>query len=235
MEKEQAKKVAAYEAVNTWVKNDAIIGIGSGSTIVYAVNRLCERVQNEMLSIVCVPTSFQSRQLIVQNGLQLGELDQYPELDLCLDGADEVDAQLNLIKGGGGCMLQEKIVAACAKELIILADFTKDSKQLGDQWSKGIPIEVAPMAFVPIKKRIEATFGGEAKLRMAVSKAGPCVTDNGNFILDWINFDKDSDWNHVNNTLMHMPGVIETGLFLGMARRAYFGMQDGQCTFRDRK
>lgn len=235
MQLEPAKKCAAYKAVNDWVKTDTVIGIGSGSTVVYAVERLAERVQSEQLNVVCVPTSFQARQLIVQHGLRLGELELHPQLDCAIDGADEVDAQLNLIKGGGGCLLQEKIVASCAKRLIIIADFTKDCQRLGELWlQKGIPIEVAPMAYVPIQRSIEARFGGEAKLRMAIAKAGPCVTDNGNFILDWKNFSLDQDWPALNAVLLQTPGVMETGLFLGMAQRAYFGMHDGSVTFRDR-
>lgn len=231
---EPAKKCAAYEAVDTWVKDDTVIGIGSGSTVVYAVQRLRERVANEQLRIVCVPTSFQSRQLIIQGGLRLGELEVHPELDCVIDGADEVDAQLNLIKGGGGCLLQEKIVASCAKRMIVIADYTKSSQRLGEQYVKGIPIEVVPMAYEPLRRRIEAKFGGEVNLRMAVAKAGPCVTDNGNFILDWKNFALDQEWERVNTELLVMPGVVETGLFLGMAVRAYFGMLDGRVTFRDR-
>lgn len=231
---EPAKKCAAYEAVDTWVKDDTVVGIGSGSTVVYAVQRLRERVANEQLRIICVPTSFQSRQLIIQGGLRLGELEVHPELDCVIDGADEVDAQLNLIKGGGGCLLQEKIVASCTKRLIVIADYTKSSQRLGEQYVKGVPIEVVPMAYEPLRRRIEAKFGGEVNLRMAVAKAGPCVTDNGNFILDWKNFSLDQEWERVNTELLVMPGVVETGLFLGMAVRAYFGMQDGRVTFRDR-
>lgn len=234
MQLEPAKKCAAYEAVDTWVKDDTVIGIGSGSTIVYVVERLRERIANEQLKIICVPTSFQSRQLIIQNRLQLGELEVHPELDCVIDGADEVDAQLNLIKGGGGCLLQEKIVASCAKRMIVVADFTKSSRRLGEQYAKGIPIEVVPMAYEPLRRRISAKYGGEVNLRMAVAKAGPCVTDNGNFILDWQNFALDMDWNKVNTELLVMPGVVETGLFLGMAFRAYFGMHDGRVTFRAR-
>lgn len=235
MQLEPAKKCAAYEAVDTWVHSNTAIGIGSGSTVVYAVERLRQRIDaNELTNIVCIPTSFQSRQLIVQHGLQLGDLDAHPELDCAIDGADEVNAELGLIKGGGGCLLQEKIVASCAKKLIIVADFTKDSQRLGEQYTKGVPLEVVPMAYVPLQRRIEAAFGGDVELRMALAKAGPCVTDNGNFILDWKNFALTTDWEAVNAQLLQMPGVVETGLFLGMAERAYFGMHDGTVTFRDR-
>lgn len=224
---ESAKKIAAEKAVNDHVKDKQVIGIGSGSTIVYAVNRLTERVKDENLDVVCIPTSFQAKQLIVNNGLKLGELEIYPQLDVAIDGADECDEELNCIKGGGGCLLQEKIVAACAKYLVIVADHTKNSEFLTFNYKK-IPIEVSPMAYVPIKNKIESLFGGELKLRMAVAKAGPCVTDNGNFLLDW--FFKGSpttDFYGINREIQMIPGVIDTGLFIGMARKAYFGMADG--------
>ncbi|XP_055383401.1 ribose-5-phosphate isomerase [Condylostylus longicornis] len=223
-----AKKIAAYKAVDEWVKDKTAIGIGSGSTVVFAVQRLAERVHNDNLKVVCVPTSFQARQLIIENDLELSDLDRNPILDIAIDGADEVDCDKTLIKGGGGCLLQEKIVASCAEKLIIVADYTKDSKKLGQQYKKGIPIEVVPMAYIPIQKKIAKMFGGELKLRMAVVKAGPCVTDNGNFILDWI-FDENTiyNWSSVNRELLLIPGVIETGLFIDMTEKVYFGMEDG--------
>lgn len=106
MSLESAKKTAAFKAVDEYVKNNTVVGIGSGSTVVYAVERLAERVRNEKLNIICVPTSFQARQLIVENGLVLGDLDRNPSLNCAIDGADEVDSNMNLIKGGGGCLLQ---------------------------------------------------------------------------------------------------------------------------------
>lgn len=225
----EAKRIAAYKAVDEWIKPDTkVVGIGSGSTVVFAVDRLAERVKTEGLNIVCIPTSFQARQLIVENKLTLGDLDRFPRIDCAIDGADEVDENKVLIKGGGGCLLQEKIIASCADKFVIIADYTKNSVKLGEQYKKGIPIEVVPLGYVPIKAKIESLFGGQAKLRMAVSKAGPCVTDNGNFILDW-QFDasKIFDWNRINTELLQIAGVVETGLFVGMATKAYFGMSDG--------
>ncbi|XP_075712451.1 ribose-5-phosphate isomerase isoform X1 [Rhinoderma darwinii] len=230
---EEAKRLAGCAAVDNHVKNNQVLGIGSGSTIVHAVNRLAERVKNENLQVFCVPTSFQARQLILQNGLTLTDLERHPELDVAIDGADEVDSELNLIKGGGGCLAQEKIVAGCAKSFIVIADYRKDSKNFGDQWKKGIPIEVFPMAYVPVIKTIQQRFGGVAELRMAVSKAGPVVTDNGNFLLDW-KFDKVHDWAAVNLAIKMIPGVVDTGLFISMAERVYFGLEDGTVSFRDK-
>ncbi|KAB7498177.1 Ribose-5-phosphate isomerase [Armadillidium nasatum] len=179
---EAAKKKAAYQAVDDWVYNNYRIGIGSGSTVVYAVDRL----------------------------------------------------DLVAIKGGGGCLLQEKVVASAAKHFIVIADYRKCSKQLGEQWKKGIPIEVVPMAYSTVKLRIEKLYFGEAILREAKAKAGPVVTDNGNFILDWVFKENITDWKIVNQTIKMIPGVVETGLFVNMIKQAYFGMEDGSVRIRDR-
>ncbi|XP_051172045.1 ribose-5-phosphate isomerase [Leptopilina boulardi] len=224
---QSAKKIAAYKAVDEYVKTDSVIGIGSGSTVVFAVERLAERVKNEKLNVICIPTSFQARQLIVKHGLTLGDLEIYPKIDCTIDGADEVDSEMNLIKGGGGCLLQEKVVASCSDQLVIIADYTKNSQKLGEQYKKGVPIEVVPMSYKPIQQKIEENLGGSTILRMAVAKMGPLVTDNGNFIIDW-NFPTETDnWEEINTKLISMPGVVETGLFIKMAKKAFFGMSDG--------
>merc|ERR1711928_45123 len=223
---EQAKKLAAYQAVDNHV-TDGVIGIGSGSTVVYAVERLAQKVKEECLEIVCVPSSFQAKQLIIEHKLTLGDLNMYPELKLTIDGADEVDHQLTLIKGGGGCLTQEKILASCAETFVVIADYRKSSKSLGEQWQKGIPIEVIPSAYKAVHQRIEKHLGGKVTLRMSgSSKAGPVVTDSGNFLLDW-EFDRVLNWKEVEMTLNMIPGVVEDGLFVGMTTKAYFGMSDG--------
>lgn len=115
-----------------------VLGIGSGSTVVYAVDRIIERVQKEGLKLSCIPSSFQAQQLIEAGKLNLEYLNRLPEIDVCIDGADEVDDQLNLIKGGGGCHVGEKIIACAAKKLVIIADYRKESHLLGQQWKKGM-------------------------------------------------------------------------------------------------
>ncbi|XP_030763601.1 ribose-5-phosphate isomerase [Sitophilus oryzae] len=227
MSLEEAKKLAAYRAVDEHVESGYTVGIGSGSTVIYAVDRLAQRVTEENIKVKCVPTSFQARQLIINHKLALTDLEISPHLNVCIDGADEVDSNLNLIKGGGGCLLQEKIVASCAEQLIIIADYTKHSCLLGEQYKKGIPIEVSPLAYVPIKLKLEKKYKGDVALRMAVNKAGPVVTDNGNFILDWKDFDQSLNWKTVNDDLVSWPGIVDTGLFIGMASKAYFGLKDG--------
>lgn len=225
---EEAKKKASETAVEDWLQDEQIIGIGSGTTIEYAVEAIAHRVSTGKFRIKCVPTSFQARDLCVKYNLELTSLDIHHKLSVAFDGADEVDELLTLIKGGGGCLLQEKIVASSAANFIVLVDERKCSKKLGTQWTKGLPIEVVPMAIKPVQIRIKEVFGGNPLLRPAGTKMGPQLTDNGNFLLDW-HFDPQAnyDWHKVEDTLLHMPGVVETGLFIGMTRKVYVGNLDG--------
>ncbi|OQR74754.1 ribose-5-phosphate isomerase-like [Tropilaelaps mercedesae] len=210
-------------------KSNFAVGIGSGSTVVYAAERLAQHIASGYLTnITCVPTSFQSLQLIRKHKLTLTDLDETPELDVTIDGADEADVHLTCIKGGGGCQAQEKIVAASSKVFVVVADFRKDSIRLGQQWKKGIPVEVLPMAYTPVTNKIEKILGLKPVLRTAVNKAGPVVTDNGNFILDCpFPEDKAMDWPTIAVNIKMIPGVVETGLFVGMTQIAYYGQEDG--------
>ena len=228
---ELGKKNAAYRAVEENVKKDMILGIGSGSTVVYAVEAIREIDKKNNLNLKCVPTSFQSRQLIVENGLTLVSLDQYPEIDLDIDGADEIDKSLNLIKGGGGCLVQEKIIASSSKKLVIIVDYTKKSDYLGEHWKKGVPVEIIPLAHIPIMKKLEK-LGGNPVLRMAQAKMGPVVTDNGNFIID-VDFGKIENPSDLNTLLLKIPGVVDSGLFINMASKAYIGLKDGKVEVLD--
>ncbi|MGV9200185.1 MAG: ribose 5-phosphate isomerase A [Promethearchaeia archaeon] len=223
---EKGKKNAAVKAVEDNVKPNMVLGIGSGSTVVYAVEKIAEMNRNRDLNLKCIPTSFQSHQLIVENRLELVNLDQYPKIDLDIDGADEIDKDLNLIKGGGGCLVQEKIIASNSKRLIIVADFRKHAQKLGEKWKKGVPIEVIPMAYVPLMRKLEK-MGGKPQLRMAKAKAGPLVTDNGNFILD-VDFGIIESPPDLNKHLLQLPGIVDTGLFINMASQAYIGQKDGE-------
>ncbi|KAJ3324460.1 hypothetical protein HDV06_006871 [Boothiomyces sp. JEL0866] len=224
---ELAKQKASFQAIDQQINaSTKIIGIGSGSTVVYAVQRLAERVKQESLDIkACIPSSFQSQQLIVQHGLPLATLNQYPKIDVTFDGADEVDDALNSIKGGGACQLQEKLLIANSSKWFIVADYRKDSSVLGQQWKKGVPIEVVPSAYVAVMERIKE-LGGKPVLRMATAKAGPVVTDNGMFVVD-ADFGEIKDPKALDLKLQVVPGIVETGLFCGLADGVYFGMQDG--------
>ncbi|KAI7850241.1 ribose 5-phosphate isomerase A-domain-containing protein [Circinella umbellata] len=225
---ETGKKLAAYQAVNDYITPEhKVVGIGSGSTVVYAVERILQRP--ELKNIVYVPTSFQSKLLIIEGGLTLGSVDQFPEIDVTIDGADEVDEQLNAIKGGGACQFQEKVVAEAAKKFVIIADYRKKSTKLGIEWTKGVPIEVVPMAYKGVMKSLETKLSlkpQKSTLRMAVNKAGPVVTDNGNFVID-AHFGAIEDPTSLLKEIKLLTGVYEVGLFCNMAEIAYFGEADG--------
>ena len=222
---ELGKKNAAEKAVKENVKKSMIIGIGSGSTVVYAVKNIADMNRKNDLNLKCIPSSFQSYQLIIENGLVLGTLDQYPEIDLDIDGADEIDKNLNLIKGGGGCLVREKILAYNSKKVIIIVDFRKNSEKLGENWNEGVPIEVIPMAYSPIMKKLEK-LGGKPILRMAQSKMGPLITDNGNFIID-VDFGTIENPKTLDEKILTIPGVVDTGFFIGLTSKAYIGQKDG--------
>ncbi|MBD3353454.1 MAG: ribose 5-phosphate isomerase A [Candidatus Lokiarchaeota archaeon] len=233
---EDAKKKAGYKAVDNHIKDKMVLGIGSGSTVVYAVQRLVQRVKEEKLDIICIPTSFQSYQLITNNNLKLGNLDSIEKIHVDIDGADEIDEKLNVIKGGGGCHVQEKIVASNSEELIIIADYRKDSKKLGEKWKKGIPIEVIPLGYIPVMRKIRS-LGGIPTLRMAKNKAGPVVSDNANFIVD-ADFGIIHEPENLNQKLKMIPGVVETGLFINNVEvnipKSYIGTKDGNVIERTR-
>lgn len=232
---EEAKKKAGYRAVEENVTDGMVVGVGSGSTVVYAAERLAQLIREEGWQVRCVVTSFQSRQLCVEHGLPLTSLDEHPELDVDIDGADEVDAELNLIKGGGGCLLQEKVVADAARKLVIVADYRKDSRRLGEKWRKGVPVEVVPLAYVPLQAKLQA-LGGTPVLRMAQAKAGPLVTDNGNFILD-VDFGPldPAQVPDLHARVKLLPGVVETGFFVGRAAVVYIGREDGSVDRKERR
>ena len=233
------KRAAAYRAVNEHVSPQTNkVGIGSGSTVVYAVDALVAKAKQFNRSFLCVPTSYQAKLLITNNRpyLQLSDLEECPVLDVDFDGADEVDAELNCIKGGGACMLQEKVVASSAKQFIVIADSRKDSTELGQQWTKGIPIESLPFAVTTVRQKLSHLMPSSTPaLRMAKAKAGPVVTDNGMFVIDWdVGRLEVGKVREMNEQVSLIPGVVETGLFVGMADVAYFGQEDGTVKVRTR-
>jgi len=160
--------------------------------------------------------------LAVRSGVPLTTLDEHPVLDLAIDGADEVDEKLDMIKGGGGALTREKIVASAAKQVVIVADETKLVEKLG---SFRVPVEVLPFALASATAGIKE-LGGKPFLRESNGKVGAVVTDNGNYILD-VDFGLIDDAEELNQRLKLIPGVIETGLFIGMADIVYLGKPDG--------
>jgi ribose 5-phosphate isomerase A len=216
---EAEKKNAAYEAVQH-VKDGFIVGLGSGSTAAYAIEALSERIKRERLSILGVPTSYQAFLLAAKHGISVTTLEEHPVLDVTIDGADQIDPKLNLIKGMGAALVREKIVASASKQNIIIADESKKVKALGEN-GQPVPVEVLPFAISVVKRRIEVV-GGNPVLREGKGKVGPVITDNGNVIIDAV-FGVISNAKELELKLKMISGVVETGLFVGLANTAYIG------------
>lgn len=232
---EASKRLAAWTAVDQHVKPEhRVIGIGSGSTVPYVVERIVKQGAEANKNRVFIPTGFQSKELIVSSGLNLGDVDQYPTIDVTLDGADEVDHDLNCIKGGGACHLREKVLAEAANTFILVADYRKNVEYLGTNFRSGVPIEVVPFAYAKVLQNLHHILGSpKASLRMAVAKAGPVVSDNGNFIID-APFEREKMLNPytIMTQIKMLTGVVEVGLFCHMAQAAYFGNEDGSVTIK---
>ncbi|KAH8109476.1 ribose 5-phosphate isomerase, partial [Phellopilus nigrolimitatus] len=232
---EASKRLAAWTAVDHHIREEhKVIGIGSGSTVPYVVERIIAQGATLNHDRVFLPTGFQSKELIVKANLRLGDVDQYPSIDVTIDGADEVDHELNCIKGGGACHLREKVLAEAAETWVVVADYRKNSHTLGTTYKAGVPIEVAPFAYAKLLQNVHRLGCAEASLRMAKGgKAGPVVTDNGNFVID-APFDAEtlSEPHLLLTQIKMLTGVVEVGLFCKMAQAAYFGNADGSVTIK---
>ncbi|KAI6044559.1 ribose 5-phosphate isomerase A-domain-containing protein [Pisolithus marmoratus] len=233
---EQSKRLAAYTAVDQHIlPHHKVIGIGSGSTVPYVVERIVQQGEELNKDRVFIPTGFQSKELIVASKLSLGDVDQFPTIDVTIDGADEVDSELNCIKGGGACHLREKVLAEAAETFILVADYRKNVPYLGTNFP-GVPIEVVPFAYAKVLQNLHHRLGSpNATLRMAKAKAGPVVSDNGNFIIDApFSLDAMRSPYKLMARIKMLTGVVEVGLFCHMAQAAYFGNQDGSVTVKSR-
>jgi ribose 5-phosphate isomerase A len=215
---ETAKKKAALEAAQL-VEDGFVIGLGSGSTVAYVIEEIGKRIRNENPRVLGVPTSHQASLLAIKSGIPLTTLNEHPQLDLALDGADQIDKELNLIKGMGGALTREKIVASASKKFVIVADETKLVDKLGK--NQPVPIEIIPFALTTVMSKIK-NIGGKPMLREAKGKVGPVITDNGDFIID-AKFAQIPKPKELNAQLKLIPGVIETGLFIEMADVVYLG------------
>jgi len=220
---EKAKKNTALEAVKH-VKDGFIVGLGSGSTAAYAIEEIGRRIKREKLRVLGVPTSYQALLLATKHGIPITTLEEHPTLDLTIDGADQIDDQLNLIKGMGGALAREKIVAFASKKLVIVADESKKVKVLGEN-NHPVPIEALPFA-VPVLMGKIKEIGGKPTLREGIKKVGPVITDNGNVILD-VNFGLIPKPAELEHKLKKLIGVVETGLFVQMANLVYLGKGSG--------
>jgi len=228
---ETAKKNAAQEAVKR-VKTHSIIGLGSGTTAAIAIEIIGERIKREHLSIMGIPTSTQAFLLAVKNQIPITTLEEHPTIDLTIDGADQIDPKLNLIKGMGAALMREKIVASATKLNIIAADDTKKVATLGER-NHPVPIEVLPFAAQSVKERLEC-MGANAVLREGKGKLGPVITDNGNMVFDAM-FGLIQDPTLLAIKVKMIPGVVETGLFVGLTDIAIFGSGSGTQIFERRR
>lgn len=208
-------KIKAAEAALAYVEDGMRLGIGTGSTAEEFVRLLAEKVANGF-HITGVPTSERTARLCVELGVPLKSLDELPELDLTIDGADEVDSKLTLIKGGGGALLREKIVACASERMIVIADETKVVETLG---AFKLPIEVNPFGLAATRiaiERVAGKLGLSGGITLRASGDGPFRTDGGHFILD-ASFGRIPDAEALSDALNYIPGVVEHGLFINIA------------------
>ena len=200
-------KRAAGEAAAELVRDGMIVGLGTGSTVAWTIKRLGERVREEGLDFYGVPTSFQAEELAIASGIKLTTLNQHPQLDLAIDGADQVDSNLFVIKGGGAAHTREKVVSCSARRFVIVADESKFVEKLS--WP--VPVEVLPFAARLVERRLEE-LGGKPVLRLGKMKDGPVITDNGNFVMD-VDFGIINDPRSIAARISPIPGVVEHGIF----------------------
>ncbi len=215
----EEEKEAAGRAAAKLVRDGDVVGLGTGSTAYFAVVALGERVKAG-LKITGIPTSVLTGELARAVGIPLTTLDEHPEIDVTIDGADEVGPNLNLIKGGGGALLREKIVASASKRMVVVADSGKIVSALG---KFPLPVEIIDFARVVVEKKI-AALGATTKLRIK-SDGKPFVTDEGHHILD-CSFGKIADPAALALALSDTPGIVEHGLFIGIAKVALIGKGD---------
>ena len=219
------------KAAANLVQSNSIVGLGTGSTTAYAIQLIGERLKSgEIKDILGIPTSFQAEVLSKQYGIPLTTLDAIDHIDIAIDGADEVDPQKNLIKGGGAAHTREKVVDYLANQFIVVIDSGKLVDKLGSVFA--VPVEVIPMAVTPVMNAI-AKLGGKPELRMGVKKAGPVVTDQGNLVVD-VKFDDIPDPVNLEKTLNNIPGVLENGIFVNCADKVLIGeVKDGKPVVRE--
>ena len=201
-----AKKAAGAAAAEL-VKGGMVVGLGTGSTVAWTIKRLGERVREEGLDFLGIATSFQAENLAIDSGISLTALNQHPLLDLAIDGADQVDGDLFVIKGGGAAHTREKVVSCSAKRFVIVADESKYVQKL--TWP--VPVEVLPFALRLVERRL-AEAGGKPVLRLGKMKDGPVITDNGNFVVD-ADFGVIEDPAALAARIDPIPGVVEHGIF----------------------
>lgn len=232
---DELKKLVGYKAVDDYVKSGTVIGLGTGSTAAFAVERVGQKLKSgELKDIIAIPTSIRTKEQAESLGIPLSTLDTHSDLDVAIDGADEVDPNLNLVKGGGGALFREKIVEMCAKKFIVIVDESKMCKGLGPGFP--VPVEIVPFCHEHTMREIAklpALAGCEPVLRLgnvANNKPDgdkPAVTDNGNYIVD-LKFTKPiADPVAAGEQLKATVGVVEHGLFTGITTACIIAGTDG--------
>lgn len=222
VEQQEMKKQAAEKAAQ-YIEDGMTVGLGTGSTVEFAIKKLAELVQGG-LRIKGIPTSLKTKRLATELHIPLVELDEHTEIDVTIDGADEVDSNLNLIKGGGGALTREKIIAFHSKKVIIIVDETKIVKGLG--CDSFLPVEVTRFGWQATKKTLEG-MGCTAELRKIMDE--PFITDNQNYIID-CDFGKIAEPEALEKEINNIPGVLENGLFIGLADEVIVGSKQGIMT-----
>lgn len=219
---DELKKAAGVKAVD-FVHAGMLVGLGTGSTAEFAIEEISRRVRDGRLSdISCVPSSERTKSFAEAMGLDLVELNSARMIDITVDGADEIDSDFNLIKGGGGALLREKVLAQNSKRNIIVADESKLSRRLGECFP--VPVEVLQFALEAERGYLES-LGGEVHLRLACD-GSPFLTDQGNLIVDW-SFGEMDDPSFFADRLSARAGIVEHGLFIGTASDIIIGCLDG--------
>lgn len=229
MTADELKKAAALAALD-YVKSGMKVGLGTGSTANHFITALAEKVKGG-LDVQCVPTSRATRQLAMNLGIPLTDLEKQPFLDVTVDGADEFDGQFQLIKGGGGALLLEKIVASSSRHMVVIAD---DSKRVETLGKFPLPVEVVPFGVKATAWKIERALRIcklEAKMNLRVRDGKPFVTDTGNAILD-VAIGKIPEADRLSNLLNIIPGVVDHGLFIGICGVILVAGKDGVKTLR---
>ncbi len=214
------KHAVACAAVDQ-IQSGMVLGLGSGSTAALMIEALGRKIRSgEINDVVGVTTSFQGEVLASELGIPLKSLSSVSQIDLAIDGADEVDPNFQLIKGGGACHVQEKLVAALANRFIVVVDSTKIVDKLNLQFK--LPVEVLPSAWKQVKNNIQE-LNGKSELRMAKNKAGPIVTDQGNLVLDVIFKNGIDNPENLEREINNIPGVLENGLFVNLTDQVLVG------------
>ena len=217
----ELKKLAGYRAVD-FVESGMVVGLGTGSTAIWAVRRIAEKLRNgELRQIIGVPTSIVTEQEARSLGIPLATLDEQPAIDITIDGADEVDPALDVIKGGGGALLREKLVAQASRRMVVIVDESKLSAQLGTKFY--VPVEVVTFGWES-QARFLQTLGAEVKLR--VKEGNPFVTDQGNYILD-CTFGPIANATQLAQQLKQRTGIVDSGLFIGLVTDLIVAKADG--------